>query len=66
MNKYQMTHQVRDGTFGVLNALFGIGTHRVEIRDDKGVTIGRGTGRSEASAREQAWKDVHKQERAEA
>lgn len=63
-NKYRLTHEVHDGAFGILNALFGIGVHHVEIRDDKGVKIGQGTGRSEAAAREQAWKDMHKQEAA--
>jgi hypothetical protein len=62
MDRYRLTHQVRDGTFGILNTLFGVGVHRVEIRDEKGVTVGRGTGPSEAAAREQAWKDVHKKD----
>ena len=60
--KYQLTHQVRDNAFGILHALFGVGSHRVEIRDDRGATIGVGTGPSEGAAREQAWKDVHKKD----
>lgn len=62
MDKYRLTHRVRDGAFGILNTLFGVGVHRVEIRDEKGATVGRGTGSSEAAAREQAWKDVHKKD----
>jgi hypothetical protein len=59
---YEQTHKVRDGAFGVLNALFGVGVHHVEIRDTQGTIVGRGTGPSEAAARQAAWKDVHQKE----
>lgn len=58
MTESRNRHQVQDGTFGILNALFGIGVHRVEILDDRGKAIGVGKGSTEAAAREQAWKDV--------
>ena len=60
MTDTRQRHQVQDGTFGILNALFGFGVHRIEILDDKGKTIGVGKGSTEAAAREKAWKDVNR------
>lgn len=62
MSDFHQRHQVRDGTFGVLHALFGLGSHSVEILNDKGQVVGRGTGPTEAAARERAWKDLHRQD----
>lgn len=55
-------HQVHDGAFGILYALFGVGVHHVSILNDKGHTIGEGKGSSEGAAREQAWKNVQRQD----
>jgi hypothetical protein len=62
MTHYQQVHQVRDGAFGVLHAVFGVGVHHVELRDETGKTVGRGKGPSEAAARQAAWKDLHQKE----
>jgi hypothetical protein len=63
MTHYQQTHRIRDGAFGMLHAVFGLGVHHVEIRDETGKTVvGRGEGSSEAAARQAAWKDVHQKE----
>lgn len=53
-------HKIHDGAFGILNALLGVGVHRVEIRDDNGQAIGVGKGSTEGAAREQAWNDVNR------
>jgi len=62
MSDFQQRHQVRDGAFGVLHALFGFGSHCVEILNDKRQVVGRGTGPTEAAARERAWKDLRRQD----
>jgi hypothetical protein len=64
MSQYHQRHEVKDGAFGVLHALFGMGTHHVDILNDKGQLMGRGTGSTEAAAREEAWKDLHRTETA--
>lgn len=60
MSEFHQRHEVRDGAFGVLHALFGFGVHRVEILNDQGRVMGRGKGPSEAAARERAWKDLRR------
>lgn len=62
MGAYRHRHQVHDGAFGILNALFGVGVHRVEILDEKGQTIGEGKGPTEAAARQEAWKNVNRKD----
>jgi hypothetical protein len=62
MTTFHQKHQVRDGSFGVLHALFGVGSHHVQILNDKGQVIGRGSGPTEAAARERAWKDLRRQD----
>ncbi len=62
MGGFHQRHQIRDGAFGMLHALFGLAVHRVEILNDRGQMIGKGNGPTEAAARERAWKDVHKKD----
>lgn len=60
MGDFRHRHTVHDRAFGILNAFFGVGVHRIEILDDRGKTIGVGKGPTEAAAREQAWREVNR------
>jgi hypothetical protein len=60
MTTFHQQHQVRDGSFGVLHALFGFGRHHVQILNEKGQVMGCGTGPTEAAARERAWKELRR------
>jgi hypothetical protein len=60
MREFRQWHSVRDGVLGFLGALCGVGVHRVVIFDDDGRTLGHGEGATEGAAREQAWRDVHR------
>ena len=62
MTEFHQQHTVRDGAFGLLHALFGIGVHHVRILDAGGQTVGEGSGSSEPAARQEAWKQVHELE----